>query len=251
MSDLRILLVEDSLADAELAKLRLRGVGEVEHCTSLSAALARLADANRAAPSVVLLDLSLPDSRGLATLDRMLAAQPPPVLVMSGEDDPAAARAALERGARAFVKKGDPRSPLAQLVREAARGSAGPRWVARVLLVEDSHGDAVLAQRALAASDARFELTIARTLGEGVARLAEGFDAILLDLTLPDCVGPETVTRMRAAARELPIVVLSGADDAEVADRCLRAGASAYRQKGSIDPNELQSVVARAIERGR
>ena len=88
-------------------------------------------------------------------------------------------------------------------------------------------------------------------LAADFARLAEGFDAILLDLTLPDCVGPETVTRMRAAARELPIVVLSGADDAEVADRCLRAGASAYRQKGSIDPNELQSVVARAIERGR
>ena len=166
MSELRILLIEDSVADAELAKVRLRGVGEVEHGNSLSAALAR----------------------------------------------------------------------LAQLVRDAANGRGHPR-IPRVLLLEDSHGDAVLAQRALEAAAARFELTIARSLREGIDRLAQGFDAILLDLTLPDCVGPETVARMRAAAGELPIVVLSGADEGEVADRCFRAGASAYQEKGaSIRP---------------
>jgi len=82
-----------------------------------------------------------------------------------------------------------------------------------------------------------------------VDRLAHGFDAILLDLTLPDCVGPETVARMRAA--ELPIVVLSGADEGEVADRCFRAGASAYQEKGRIDPAALHHIVSRAIERGR
>jgi len=100
MSELRILLVEDSAADAELAKVRLRGAGVVEHCTSLAAALARLADATRPRPSVVLLDLSLPDAHGLAALDRIKRAEPPPVLVMSGDDDPASERAALERGAR-------------------------------------------------------------------------------------------------------------------------------------------------------
>jgi DNA-binding NarL/FixJ family response regulator len=127
MSELRILLVEDSAADAELARVRLRGVGEVEHCTSLAAALARLADASRPRPSVVLLDLSLPDAHGLAALDRIERAEPPPVLVMSGDDDPASERAALERGALGFVRKGAlSGDELVRIVREAARAGDRP-----------------------------------------------------------------------------------------------------------------------------
>ena len=127
MSELRILLVEDSAADAELAKVRLRGAGVVEHCTSLAAALARLADATRPRPSVVLLDLSLPDAHGLAVLDRIKRAEPPPVLVMSGDDDPASERAALERGARGFVHKGAlSGDELLRTVREAARAGDRP-----------------------------------------------------------------------------------------------------------------------------
>jgi len=119
----------------------------------------------------------------------------------------------------------------------------------RVLLVEDSHGDVVLARRALEIGDGDgFELTVAGTLGDGIDRLAQGFDAILLDITLPDSVGPETVTRMRAAARDLPIVVLSGAEDDEVAARCLRAGADRYERKGQFAPSELRQILFRAIE---
>ena len=122
----------------------------------------------------------------------------------------------------------------------------------RVLLVEDSYGDVVLARRALEIGEGgRFELTVAGTLGDGIECLAQGFDAILLDITLPDSVGPETVTRMRAAARDLPIVVLSGSEEAEVADRCLRAGADGYERKGQFAPSELRHIVARAIGRER
>ena len=121
-----------------------------------------------------------------------------------------------------------------------------------MLLVEDSYGDVVLAQRALElGNDGQFELTVAGTLGDGIERLAQGFDAILLDITLPDSVGPETVTRMRAAARDLPIVVLSGSEDAEVANRCLRAGADGYEQKGRFAPSELRHILTRVIERER
>ncbi len=120
----------------------------------------------------------------------------------------------------------------------------------RVLLVEDSHADALVAERALQVSDGAFEITITGSLGAGIDQLAEGFDAILLDLTLPDSAGAETVVRMRAAAREVPIVVLTSAEGDAIADRCLRAGADAYRQKGRVGPTELGDVLSRAIERG-
>jgi CheY-like chemotaxis protein len=120
----------------------------------------------------------------------------------------------------------------------------------RVLLVEDSRADAAVAERALHVSDGEFEVTITDSLNAGIDRLGDGFDAILLDLTLPDSAGDETVRRMRAASREVPIVVLTSAAGDEIADRCIRAGADAYRQKGHLGPHELCDVLSRAIELG-
>ena len=120
----------------------------------------------------------------------------------------------------------------------------------RVLLVEDSHADAAFAERALEVSDGVFNVTITGSLESGIDHLTNGFDAILLDLTLPDSAGTETVLRMRAAARELPIVVLTSAEGDGIADRCLLAGADDYRQKERLAPRELRDVLSRAIERG-
>jgi Response regulators consisting of a CheY-like receiver domain and a winged-helix DNA-binding domain len=120
----------------------------------------------------------------------------------------------------------------------------------RVLLVEDSVADAAFAERALEVSDGEFEVTITGSLDAGIDRLGDGFDAILLDLTLPDSAGSETVVRMRAAARDVPIVVLTSVGGEGVADGCLRAGADVYRQKGHLGPTELFEALSFAIERG-
>lgn len=118
----------------------------------------------------------------------------------------------------------------------------------RVLLVEDSHADELVAERALQVSDGEFVITITGSLGAGIDRFVQGFDVILLDLTLPDSAGTETVARMRTAARELPIVVLSGSEDPATVDLCLRAGAHAYREKGRIDSTDLRLILSRAID---
>jgi CheY-like chemotaxis protein len=81
----------------------------------------------------------------------------------------------------------------------------------RVLLVEDSHADALVAEGALQVSDGEFVITITGSLGAGIDRFVQGFDVILLDLTLPDSAGTETVARMRTAARDVPIVALTSA----------------------------------------
>jgi len=120
----------------------------------------------------------------------------------------------------------------------------------RILLVEDSLADAVVAERALEVSDGAFRITVTGSLAAGINRLEQGFDAILLDLTLPDSAGSETVVRMRAAADELPIVVLTSAEGDAIADHCIQAGADAYRQKGRIGPTELSDVLCHAIKRG-
>ncbi|MGB9624403.1 MAG: response regulator, partial [Phycisphaerae bacterium] len=85
-----------------------------------------------------------------------------------------------------------------------------------VLLVEDSVGDARLLREALAETGAgRFQVVHVLSLQEALGALqsAPSCEVILLDLSLPDSAGLETVEHMHAAASSLPIIVLTGLDD--------------------------------------
>ena len=89
----------------------------------------------------------------------------------------------------------------------------------RVLLVEDNPGDVRLVKDALSEQEGEgFTLTCVSRLGEALKQLAvESFDAILLDLGLPDAQGPDVVQAVLEAAPEIPIVVLSGLQDEALA----------------------------------
>src|ERR687895_1505732 len=125
----------------------------------------------------------------------------------------------------------------------------------RVLLVEDNPGDARLVEILLSEVDSpRFEITHAGCLEEAIELLvgeAHYYDVILLDLSLPDSSGLETVSRMRAAAARTPMVVLSGQDDEEVAFRAVQQGAQDYLIKGQGDGNLIARTIRYAIERQR
>src|SRR5258705_6122964 len=116
-----ILLVEDSPPHAMVAKYALAAGGvRVEHCITLSAALERLADKMRPMPTAVVLDLTLPDSSGVETFDRIAAAGAPPVVVLSADDDPGQALTLIERGAQDYLVKGENSGPaIARAVRQA------------------------------------------------------------------------------------------------------------------------------------
>jgi two-component system cell cycle sensor histidine kinase/response regulator CckA len=123
----------------------------------------------------------------------------------------------------------------------------------RILLVEDSLGDARLLKEALAEEPTcPFELVHVNRLMEGLARLGqEPFAAILLDLSLPDGSGLETVTRTRLAAPTVPIVVLTGLSDEAFAVKVVQKGAQDYLVKGQIDGHLLVRALRHAIERHR
>jgi signal transduction histidine kinase/HPt (histidine-containing phosphotransfer) domain-containing protein len=102
------LLIEDSPDDALLIREFLadarQAVFEVEHVEWLSAALARL---SRGGIDVVLLDLQLPDSRGLDTFRAVQNASPAvPVVVLSGFEDETTALTAVQEGAQDYLVKG-------------------------------------------------------------------------------------------------------------------------------------------------
>lgn len=122
----------------------------------------------------------------------------------------------------------------------------------RTLLVEDNEVDRRLIEAAVKeAGDLRLELCHVSRLGEAVSRLsAEKFDAVLLDLNLPDSRGLNTVRQARQAAPDVPILVLTGLDDEALAVRALQAGAQDYLVKGQFDGPQLARAIRRARARG-
>jgi len=123
----------------------------------------------------------------------------------------------------------------------------------RILLVEDSPTDAALIIEVLTAKEPPdLSLDHVTTLSAAVGRLAGGaYDAVLLDLALPDSYGIDTVAVIREIAPDLPIVILTGTDDDEVARSALNLGAQDYVVKGQFSAEFLARGIRYAIERSR
>ena len=123
----------------------------------------------------------------------------------------------------------------------------------RLVLIEDNPGDAVLVREMLRASwpgDFAFE-QFDRISAARERLLMNSATCILLDLSLPDAQGLEAVDRVQAFAPDVPIVVLSGLDDEEVALRAVQGGAQDYLIKGRVDDHLVSRSVRYAIERKR
>lgn len=120
-----------------------------------------------------------------------------------------------------------------------------------VLLVEDNPGDAHLIQRLLTKSSAtKHALETVDRLNAGIERCGQGsVDVVLLDLGLPDSQGFATVATMRAAVPHVPIIVLTGLNDLELAVHAVREGAQDYLVKGMVTADTLERAMYYAIER--
>jgi signal transduction histidine kinase/DNA-binding response OmpR family regulator len=118
----------------------------------------------------------------------------------------------------------------------------------RVLLVEDNEDDALLIRETL--SETTIEIERADRLSTALEELAKGgLDAVLLDLSLPDANGLDTIGRVRSQAPGVPIVVLSGLDDEEAAVEAVERGAQDYLIKGQADGHLLARALRYAIQR--
>jgi DNA-binding NarL/FixJ family response regulator len=96
-----------------------------------------------------------------------------------------------------------------------------------VLLIEDNPGDARLIREMLAEDSTQpFELAHATRLSTGIEQLSrKAVDLVLLDLSLPDSQGIETFSKIYAHSPKVPIIVLSGNDDQQLALYAVKSGA--------------------------
>ncbi|MDQ3728849.1 MAG: EAL domain-containing protein [Actinomycetota bacterium] len=120
-----------------------------------------------------------------------------------------------------------------------------------VLLVEDNPADARLIQE-MVASSGEHDLVLrpCRKLSEAITAIeSDTTDCVLLDLSLPDVNGLDGIYRLRERFPGLPIVILTGLNDEDVALEALQAGAQDFLVKGSIEGNGVKRAVRYAIER--
>ncbi len=99
-------------------------------------------------------------------------------------------------------------------------------------------------------TNAKFEMTHVDTLGKGIEALGNGgFDAVLLDLMLPDSSGLDTFLRLQSAVPDIPVVILSGTDDLSLAAKAVEEGAQSYLVKGKVNAEQLARSLRYAIQR--
>jgi signal transduction histidine kinase len=119
-----------------------------------------------------------------------------------------------------------------------------------VLLIEDNPGDADLIRLRLVESQSDMNVHCADRLSAGLDDLhREPPAVVLLDLNLPDSRGAETFRRVLNKAPGVPVVVLSGQDDQELAAKAVHQGVQDYLVKGEFDSRQLARALRYAIER--
>jgi len=128
----------------------------------------------------------------------------------------------------------------------------------RILVIDHDPVDRAAAEQALftggiaRGDQAGYHVESVTTLAAGLRSLSGGgFDAVLLELSLPDSDGIQTLRRLRASYPDVPVVVLTRLDDAALGVQAVQAGAQDFLVKERIHPHVLVRVVRYACERHR
>jgi signal transduction histidine kinase/FixJ family two-component response regulator len=120
----------------------------------------------------------------------------------------------------------------------------------KLLLVEDNAGDVYLLNNFLKSGSIPFTISHSSTLKDAIQNsLTNYYDVVLLDLGLPDSIGIETLKKMIASGVKIPIVVMTGLDDEEVALRTVKEGAQDYLVKNNITAEAIIRSIRYSIER--
>lgn len=129
--------------------------------------------------------------------------------------------------------------------------------IIKILVVEDDEIDRMAVRRALKAAGMKVEITVAVDCESAMSAIAsatdhppltqQSFDCILLDYRLPDGDGLYLVQEIRAAGLKLPLIVLTGQGDEQLAVELMKSGASDYLAKSKVSPETLSRSVRNAV----
>ena len=123
--------------------------------------------------------------------------------------------------------------------------------VIKTLLIEDNLGDIRLIQEMVKNLEGTLiKLEVRNDLSSGIQYLSHyEIDLILLDLSLPDSYGLDTIESLLKNVNEMPIIVLTGTGDLVLAIESVKLGAQDYLIKGNLNEMLLERAIYYSIER--
>jgi signal transduction histidine kinase/DNA-binding NtrC family response regulator len=255
----RILYAEDNPMDADLTRQHFAGNApdfELEIAETGRACLERLSGRPC---DVLLLDHHLPDMEGLDVLRTLIQrGVHVPVVLVTGIGDEDLVVKALHLGAANYVPKtgdyleilpGLLRTVVAEFRKRQAQGQLAiePR---QILYVEHLEMDIELTLRHFAEAAPHLKVDVIRNCGEALGRLGAtpAYDAVLIDLRMPDQSGLDFVREAKRRNLSLPpFVMISGKGDESAAIASLELGAADYVAKRDGYLNQLTYTIDRAI----
>ncbi|MEM9988341.1 MAG: diguanylate cyclase [Pseudomonadota bacterium] len=119
-----------------------------------------------------------------------------------------------------------------------------------LVLEDDSFDSAVICELLTKFCSKKFDVTTTTSLQETVRYLSRReYDVVLADMNVVDSQGLDTIKGVIRSNPDVPVVVLTGNDNIELATAALRAGAHDYLPKSQLDNQSLQRVIEFSIER--
>jgi PAS domain S-box-containing protein len=267
LNDLRVLVVDDNAAAREILSELLRALNfSVATAPSGQQALDAVGAAEGDHPfGVVFLDWKMPGMDGLEVARRLRArARPPRLVMVSAFGHEEAREGAQAAGIEAFLVKPVSQSALVDALvsvfapergaatRAIPQGGGAPNLQGvRLLLAEDNEINQQIALELLQGAGASVE--VANNGREAIEKLqaagAGAFDAVLMDLQMPEVDGLEATRRILAEARfaGLKIIAMTAHAMLEERERCLQAGMVDHITK-PIDPEAMFGTLARWVK---
>lgn len=121
-----------------------------------------------------------------------------------------------------------------------------------ILVVDDDEVDRMAVQRALKLAGVQMELSVAENCATALAALQQQhFDCVFLDYGLPDGDGLSLVQQVRSLGNAVPLVVMTGQGDEQIAVQVMKAGACDYLSKARISPENLYQILRQTIRVSR
>lgn len=125
--------------------------------------------------------------------------------------------------------------------------NAGLTETLNILIVEDEFVDIEMTRKKLARCAPQATLDVAKTTAQAIEKLRVArYHCILLDLNLPDSVGPSSISDIRQIDRQTPIIVLTGFAAPITIEEALKAGAQKVLSKSDLTDITLGEALAAA-----
>jgi PAS domain S-box-containing protein len=258
---MRVLYVEDNPADIDLAVRHFKKHAPniiMDTARSQAEALRKIMRPDFSNYDLVLTDMHLQDGDGIAILTHMRGNSiPVAVVILTGQGDEKAAVAALKAGADDYVtKKGGFLDKLPGILEEALQSYQNTlnREInnLRVLYVEHNQADVDFTKRHFAKFAHHIRIDAINSVATfyemvGQTNFLNNYDVLLLDYRLPQENALEILKKIRRSTHsDIPVILITGKGDEEIAVKSLKLGAFDYLTKDQGYLFKLPSVIENA-----